>query len=580
MIPNSKTILPVFYLACLLSRAQGTGNDSLWAPAEPVWAGEEADKIRQLYSNTAENRKALGTRPATVGELCKEPATASHPADEKSRPDLALIRSYCDDKSSSRILSLKSDFGAYPIGQKYPIGKVFEKFGSNWSSYRVDPEIARAWNEVPAAIQTELGYPVTSNGYLHFRFGLRRDLSAWQQDRLGLNLPLSEKEIDVNEPSQGYFHYENPAMAFSLGRFPVHWSPSPDFGLALSNSVPYHNAAEFALKSPHARYRFLVSSLNPWLEGTPPGDSSSEDYPPGSEQYLQRHYQQDHGAGNFHKRVYAENIKTLFAHRLEGEWGPVGLGITETQVIGGKVPDLRDAGPFVIFHNDFKDGYTNSALSLDATVRLPAGFSLAGELYIDDVQYAETERDGNTASLLGYLAAVRHAFTARGWALLQSLHAIRTDPYLYGYLQPLNTMSSRHILASNNQRDGDAGFVDRYVVDYPIGYLRGGDAFDFWYRLDAWRGRLRLAVSLALLQQGEVDLHTPYQDYYTSGHDAPTGVVEREFRAGLDGSYRFSNRLSANGGAAWNEVSNENHIRGGETGRFRVNLGLSCAVLR
>ena len=86
-------------------------------------------------------------------------------------------------------------------------------------------------------------------------------------------------------------------------------------------------------KTPHVRYRLLLSSLNPWLEGTPAGDTSSEVYPPGSEEYLQRHYGSDHGASIFHKRIYADDIKTLFAHRLEGEWGPVGLGITETQVI-------------------------------------------------------------------------------------------------------------------------------------------------------------------------------------------------------------------------------------------------------
>jgi hypothetical protein len=539
-----------------------------------------SEKIGLRQSNIAEKHTDLQIRPAIVGILCNRGAISRLQTDALNDAAFGRIGASDADTSAPRPVTVQVDFGGYPIGRKSSLGKPFEKFGDNWSSYRVDPEMARAWSDVPSLIKTELSYPITPNGLLHLRLGLRRDISAWREDALGLNLPLSAKEIDLNEPSLGYFHYENAALAFTIGRFPVHWSPSPDFGLALSNAVPYHNAAEFALKMPKARYRFLVSSLNPWLEGTPAGDSASEDYPVGSEQYRQRHYGQDHGAINFHKRVYAENIKTLFAHRLEGEWGPVGLGITETQVIGGKVPDLRDAGPFVFFHNDFKDGYTNSALSLDATVRLPAGFSLAGEIYLDDVQYAETEGEGNTASLLGYLAMIRHAFTLRGWACMQTLQAVRTDPFLYGYLQPLNTMASRHILASNNQNDGDGEFVDRFVIDYPIGYLRGGDAFDFWYHLEARHGPWRLMLSLAVLRQGEVDLYTPYQNYYASGHDSPTGVAEKEFRAGFDASYGISDRLSVHGGAGLQAVSNEDHVRVEEVDRFQVNLGFSWVVLR
>ena len=49
-------------------------------------------------------------------------------------------------------------------------------------------------------------------------------------------------------------------------------------------------------------------------------------------------------------------------------------------------------------------------------------------------------------------------------------------------------MSSRHVLASNFGGTRGPTLTDRYVVDYPIGYLRGGDAFDFWYRMDAWSG--------------------------------------------------------------------------------------------
>lgn len=573
-------MLRIFYLAILVAKAQGTGNPPVWAYSEAVWPGDEIGKIWQAHSNIAEKHTGLQAWPKSVGEICG--SLSESPLADPVRDNSAhgLLRRYCEDKSRFRPFSITVDAGVYPAVPKRPSGTPFEDFSSGWGSNRLDPEIGSQWTKTPATIKTELGYPISPKSYLHLRLGLRRDVLAWHKDPLGLNIPLSTQEVDLNEPSLGYFHAENDRFSFTLGRFQVHWSPSPDFGLALSQAVPYHNAAEFTLKMPQARYRFLVSSLNPWLEGTPLGDSSSEDYPVGSEEYRQRHYGQGYGAGNFHKRVYAERIKTLFAHRLEGQIGPLGLGITETQVIGGKVPDLRDAGPFVFFHNDFKDGYTNGALSLDAALDLPAGFSLAGELYLDDVQYADTEGEGNTASLLGYLGAVRHSFAARGWALMQSLHAIRTDPFLYGYAQPLNTMASRHILSSNNQDEGDARFVDKFVVDYPMGYLRGGDAYDFWYRMEAWRGSARLGFSAAWLNRGEADLATPYEEYFRSAHDSPTGTPERELRVGLDGAYRVRRGPEFHGGVTWQDVRNEGHLRGKDGARIRFSLGSAWSFPR
>ena len=491
-----------------------------------------------------------------------------------------MLSALCAEKSRARPFVLTLDAGMLPLGRRYPLGTDFERFHSTWGSIKVDPEIGKSWSEIPALVNAELAYPLTSYAFLYFRAGLRRDIAAWHRDPLGLNLPLGRNEVDLNEPSRAYLHAESEHFGFTLGRFPVHWSPSPEFGLALSSSVPYHNGAEFALKMPRARFRFLVSSLNPWLEGTPPGDSSSEDYPVGSEEWLQRHTGSDHGAGNFHNRVYDERIKTLFAHRLEGDLGPLALGITETEIIGGKVPDLRDADPFMIYHNDFKDGYTNSAISLDAALRLPGGFSLAGEMYLDDVRYADTEGEGGPEALMGLLACVRQAFSRAGWDFLQSLHVIRTDPYLYGYYQPLNEAYSRIVLASNDQRSGDSVFVDRYVVDYPIGYLRGGDAFDFWYRLDAWKGaRWRLTAAAALLSKGEVGLDTPYESFYSvPSHDSPTGIAEREVRISGEVEFRCERGLSLRAGAGWQGIRDEGHVRGKDASRTQMELGGRWAI--
>jgi hypothetical protein len=574
----ASTLLPLAYLAFLPSIPHGSGPSGAWAESELVWPRDNAGKLWQTYSIIAEKEPSVISWPVTIGDICSGLKNTVAGNAQGNGPLLSELRSFCEEKKKPRPFSLTLDAGAYPIERRYPLGQPFESFNPGWGSARVDPEVAEAWTGMPSVAKVELGYPFSPDCFVHFRIGLRRDLVAWHRDALGHNHPLSEKEVDLNEPSLGYFHAENDHFAFTLGRFKVHWSPSPDFGLALSQSVPFHNAAEFALKMPRARYRFLVSSLNPWLEGTPLGDSSSENYPVGSEEYRQRRYPRGNGSNIFHNRVWDADVKTLFAHRLEGDLGPLSLGITETQVIGGKVPDLRDAGPFVFFHNDFKDGYTNSALSLDAALALPLGLSLAGELYLDDAQYAETEGEGETASLLGYLAEVRHGFPAAGWHFLQSLHAIRTDPFVYGYLQPLNTMASRHVLATNMQESGDPVFVDRYVVDYPMGYLRGGDAFDFWYRMDAWRGPIRLTLGAALLSRGEVGLHTPYEEYYSASHESPTGTAEKEVRLRLEASWRSTHGLEVHGGLGWQGFRNLGHEPGRYADYGQIALGTSWTL--
>jgi len=532
----------------------------IWIPAEPITSASDPKFPREDYSRLASGAGIGKAAPATWGELCGDANPDSVP---ESTPAAETRRGDCAVKSARHPLDLGIDLGFYPpIGPRQAI-RPFESFDGTWQSARVDPERGAQWTRLPPVAAVGLRYPLTVHSMVAFRIGLRRDISAWNGDASGSNLPLSDREVDLNEPSLGYFHAEDEHYAFTLGRFPVHWSPSPEYGLALSRSVPYHNGAEFALKMPRLRYRFLASSLNPWLEGTPAGDSASTDYPPGSEEYRQRHYVSANAAGLFHNRVYDDRVKTLFAHRVEGDLGPLSLGITETSIIGGKPPDLRDAGPFIFFHNDFKEGYANGAIGLDGNLRLPGGIALLAEYYIDDVNYSETEGSRNAANLQGWMVGLRHAFAARGWLFGQSLHAIRTDPYLYGYLQPLNTASSRIILASNNQRHGDSLFVDKYVIDYPIGYFRGGDAFDFWYRMDAWKGgRFRATFTAGLLAKGPGDLYTPYETYYSASHDAPSGVAERELRLGFEAERRFGRGLSAHGGLGWQRLWNEGHVRG------------------
>ena len=402
------------------------------------------------------------------------------------------------------------NFGSYPLGRTYPLAQRFEVFRTGWESHRVSAELGKVWSELPPAIPLKFQHIFVPGIDVQLNLGLRREISAWHKDPLGGNWPLSSKEVDLNQPTVGFFRAEKNWGGLTLGRFPLHWSPSDEYGLALSHSVPYHNGMTFFLRSNHIQYLFLVSSLNPWLEGSPQGDTSNTDYPFGSEAWRQRHYP-DKWSENAHLRVYADPIKTLIAHRIEIAYGSWQAGITELNVIGGKTPDGLDLNPFGVYHNDFKEGFASKAISLDTKIKLPLNFTLFGELFIDDLRYSATEGEGSP-SIIGLLGGLEHVWTRNPQSqLMQSFHVIQTDPLMYRYYQPYNTLSSRFILTSNNQEEGATPFVDKYVVDYPLGYTRGGDALDFRYKARVQFGPNRGVLRLEYLTHGGAVLNIPYE---------------------------------------------------------------------
>ncbi len=554
-------------------------NEQAVAEAKLIWPTDPLGRLWEYYSATVATRTFASVWPKSEQDICLESLEKS--ADLSGEPSaiLILIQDECQKKKTFPA-SVALDLGAYPINKRAPFSTPFEVFAPGWESVHIDPEMARAWSDVPDLIKVELQYSFSPHSYAYFRMGLHRDIKAWYQDPLGSNVPLSSKEVDLNEPSLGYFHIENNFLDFTVGRFPIHWSPSPDFGLTLSDGVPYHDAVQVALKAPVVRYYLLVSSLNPWLQGTPLGDTASENYPVGSEEYLQRHYDSQLDQ-NAHSRVYADNIKTLFAHRLEANFSRLNLGITETQIIGGKVPDLRDAGPFIFYHNTFREGYTNINLSFDAKLRLPGNISLFGETILDDIRYVPTEGKDGTPSIIGTMVGALHASTLGRWLFTQSAHWIHTDPYLYGYQQPLNTFYSRQVLTSNMQDKNERPFVDKFVVDFPIGYLRGGDDNDFWYHLTATLpSSWELSLIAGILAKGEVNYYTPYASYYNNEGAAPTGIPEYETRVITRAAYVWQKGVSVHGGAGWQYFENQNHLTGRTVSQFQLSTGVTWGFPR
>jgi|GEM_PF-5974780 len=475
-------------------------------------------------------------------------------------------------------IRLSASYGLFPADKLYPFGQPFETFQGGWGSSRLNPEQGVAAGQLPPALSLEVAYPFTRHLYGYARASLKRDIRSWHSDALGGNWPLGMDEVDLNEPSLGYLTADSRWGSLIFGRFPMHIGPSPEYSLLVGGQKPYHDGALFTLKAPVVRYHFFFSSLNPWLQGSVPGELSSEDYPVGSEEWRQRHYPQA-WAENAHGRVYAERAKSLAVHRLETHLAlpqdfSLTLGLSEMQIIGGKVPSLYDLQPFTVWHNDFKIGYTNNLVHLDARLRMPLGMAFFGEIAMDDLPYARKEGDKQHA-ILGWLLGAEQKGGWQGIQWVQRLHVIRTDPLLYHFIQPLNTLYARHILSTNDQRSSDPTFVDRLVIDYPVGYVRGGDAFDYWYSASGffprqtWLPRGAFALfKAAYLQHGEVSIDTP-KETIDDALSSPTGIPLEEWRGEITASVPLPQGLTARvgaGGSRWEKGDDGGHHFWAEAG--------------
>jgi hypothetical protein len=475
--------------------------------------------------------------------------------------------------------------GFFPGNKQYPFGETFEIFNGNWGSLHLPAEQGVAYNQVPPALSLSLAYPFSPHVFAYARASLKRDMRAWFLDPAGGNWPTTANEVDLNEPSLGYLVADASWGRALFGRFPVHLGPSPEFSLLVGGQKPFHDGALVTLKAPAFRYHFFFASLHTWLEGTPRGDTSSTNYPVGSEAWRQRHYVQ-HDAENAHLRVYDERAKSLVVHRVEwllGEarenagrlgaaavpqpskfklasWGAV-FGLSEMQTIGGKVPDLFDVAPFMVWHNDFKYGYTNNLVHVDARINSPFGLSLFGELAMDDLPYAPKEGEKQKA-ILGGLLGSEYRFLGPAYAWVQRLHFIHTDPKLYRFVQPYNSLYARQVLNTNMQPSSDPNFMDRLVIDYPVGYVRGGDARDFWSTTELSANKrpwlpfgAQFTLKLAYLQHGQTDERTQVQSIPENA-TTPTGAVREEWRESLDANIGITRRfsvLAGIGGRQWAE---------------------------
>lgn len=414
-----------------------------------------------------------------------------------------------------------------------------ESYSGNWAAHRLDPEMARRWEDLPSLLQGDLRIGFGSF-QIFARLPLRRDVDAWQQDPSGSNLPVSTEEVDINIPYLGWASWTGPAdISVQAGRFRQSYSPSP-YGVILGSDLIHDG---LAVRLPMGRWTFdwFFSSLNPWLTGIRADRSVAS----GSEAQQQT----TRTISNQRGRIYDDPEKSLFLHRLACKLGDWELSLVEQILVGGKPPQWREAVPFVVWHNNYGDGYSKVSTAAQVVWNAPSlgRFHLQG--IMDDIQSPVGEVDGaDPRTVFGANAGwrMRQNPSTTGWS--GSIDLTATSATLNNHRIPLLKGTSRRLYRSNNREQSTPGFVDTWIVDQPLAYRRGSDALDFWSHWDwtAADSQHGAGVEIDWLNQGDARVWMD-ADSLADREGPLSGKVTSEWRFLAHGWHRWFGRLRVDG---------------------------------
>jgi len=281
-----------------------------------------------------------------------------------------------------------------------------------------------------------LHFENNNNIKFHFEYPIQYDFSArfkYITNSIGLNLGTLYY-FDPSLPVFSYLTLKEENFEINIGRFPLKWGNAM-YPVTISPTT-FQDNFNFVFDFPKTKYYFLAISSYPGF--TTEEKSALEEN--------------------------LEDIKTIFAHRIEFDFNKINFSIGELNVIGGRTPDIIDIGPVVIYHHNFRKN-SNVVGMMDFNFELMKNFSIYGEFSVDDIVLPE-EAGGTTrpfayAYVLGFEKAFGEDFVLRG-------EYDFVNEWMYTtYDSPYMTVNVRHMFTT---KDG------RFFADYPLGFIYGPDA--------------------------------------------------------------------------------------------------------
>lgn len=329
----------------------------------------------------------------------------------------------------------------------------------------------------------------------------------------------------------------------TVGRNAFEWGPGRASAVFVSDSIPPLDQARIELGTRQVRFSGVVSRLSSDPQNrsfTNTGVPISNSMPPPEDER-------------------AEVNRYLYLHRVD--WQPLPrlqVAVSEAALVTGidRGIEFRYANllaPFFVTQKDedeVEDEQVDLYVELDGTFTAPGGLRLYGQLMVGNVNIGDdnpNSRDDVAWRLGGEWGPDALPVTA-------GAEYTRVDVFTYLH-RGLNTNYTQ--------------------FGVPIGSMLGPDADSGAAWLSWWmRPTLRLTADLLARRDGERNVFS--SDLSTDAKpDFPSGVVQKELRAGLEAwTLLPAWGLEATGRVSWTDVKDLGHVEGTDEQFWRAYLGL------
>jgi len=265
--------------------------------------------------------------------------------------------------------------------------------------------------------------------------------------------------IDGNIPDIGFFGYQSESTGFRIGRQRLKWGPG-ERGLLLSSASPYYDSIGFRFSTKGSmprelNYSFEFIGIDPYL--------TNEEYSI-----------QSNSTDKKTDVIYNDRFKTLIAHRLDFLFfDNFRIGVSELNLVGGKIPDLQCFNPFILFHNNYYFGFTNVMGGIDFSYSPVRNFQVYGELAVDDVKLkSETN---NLPPAFGFLAGAEYANKFFSFYTNIIYEFAYTSKFMYNRDLPYLKFTNRFYNFSVHPRKES-------IIDFPFGFYSGPDSISHYLK--------------------------------------------------------------------------------------------------
>ncbi len=387
------------------------------------------------------------------------------------------------------------------------------------------------------------------NRYAHNESEDSADSSKIYNHHFSTNLHTLH-DLDFESPYRAFFAVGGDRWNLAAGRDLMRWGHGTSGNFVLNDHLDFHDMLRFV--SYHDRVKFEATYLflehSGWLEPDPDkkGDllGRRENPTPGTRMFL--------------------------AHRLEFrplDW--LSLALTENVMYQHDYVEPRFLNPAFIYHNLNNRSMFNAIASAEVEAVVLPGVTLLGQYSM--YQARAPLEGGSQPDAMGYLSGYRVVRPWREGYLYHTLEGVYSDTYMY----------QRDLVDMKVIR---RQFVESYRFELNrqfLGYPWGGDVVVLHGTVGYHEPEhFELTLDLFHLWRGEIGIDTEIEDTgdFDLDRQAPSGTVERMFRAGVEGRWTPWDTLSLFSRVDFVHVTNKNNEKSSPVWDFQYALGASWTL--